>query len=258
MVLFSCLANMVEVSHTLSGITHYVVSSQDEIRLVNQPPGRFQIRGMHFEDMIAQLHAEPRMDVIALGRAMVDSHVNGYRKAVRLDANEGVEKVCRYTGDLALVSAAAIPELVQALDALARELIKEVHTPGVVYDVWQAVSTTHTFASFLNLEYYDLQRFVHDLRENTDLPTLQAACDRILTVIRHQILVYARSSEDGSATGISIYLSHPLVPDNIFRAHQHLYQANAFSRETQWDEMIAILRPHLKATVRTVRATTQP
>jgi hypothetical protein len=247
MVLFSCLANMVEVSHSLSAMTHYVISSQDEIRLVNQPPGRFQIRGLHFEEMIAQLHAEPRMDVIPLGRAMVDSHVNGYRKAVRLHANKGGEKVCRYAGDMAMVNTAGIPDLVQALDALARVLIKEVHTPGVVPAVWQGVSRAQPFASFLNLEYYDLQSFIQLLRDNTQRTTVRAACDRVLTVIRDRVLVYARHSEDCLATGISIYLSHPLVPDNIFRAHQHLYQANAFSRNTQWDEMIAVFRPHLKA-----------
>lgn len=246
MVLFSCLANMVELGHALSDLTRFVVSSQDEIRLVNQPPGRFQIRGLRFEEFIARLHDAPGADVRRIGQTLVDSHVNAYRREVRLGEDDGATHVCRYVGDMALVDTAAMPALVRALDGLARELIREVETPGVVPAVRAALAATPSFASFLNLEYYDLQGFILHLQEATSRSAIKDACKRVLTVLRTELLVYARRSEGCSAAGISIYLSHPLVPENIFQTHQRLYRANAFSRDTHWDEMIAAFRPHLK------------
>ncbi|MGD9333315.1 MAG: clostripain-related cysteine peptidase [Desulfobacterales bacterium] len=247
MVLFSCLANMVEVSYTLSDVTHFVVSSQDEIRLVNQPPGRYQIRGLRFEDLIARLQARPRTDVRSLGRALVDSHVNSYAKTVLLPGITPSPKACRFAGDMALLNAEAMPQLVEALDELARQLIRHADSPRVVAAMQAALSATQPFASFLNLEYYDLQGFVQHLRAGIRQPDLQAACDRVLNILAEHILVYARSTPDCSATGVSIYLSHPLVPENIYQTHQMLYRANAFSRDTHWDEMIQIYRPRLRA-----------
>ena len=95
MVLFSCLANMVEVGYTLSDVTHFMVSSQDEIRLVNKPPGRYQIRGLRFENLIARLKERPGADIRNLGRALVDSHVNSYEKDVLLPGNGESDKACR-------------------------------------------------------------------------------------------------------------------------------------------------------------------
>ena len=36
-------ANMVAVDYAMSDLTRYLVGSQDEIRLVNEPPGQYQI-----------------------------------------------------------------------------------------------------------------------------------------------------------------------------------------------------------------------
>jgi hypothetical protein len=46
--------------------------------------------------------------------------------------------------------------------------------------------------------------------------------------------------------GMSIYLSNPLIPDNIYKAHQCMYSRSRFSQDTQWDEMIACFRHRLK------------
>jgi len=247
MVLFSCLANMVEVGYTLSDVTHFMVSSQDEIRLVNNPPGRYQIRGLRFEDLIARLQERPGADIRNLGRALVDSHVNSYEKDVLLPGNAGSDKACRYAGNMTLLDARSMPHLVKALDDLSRQLIRHVDDPQVVRAMRAALSATQPFASFLNLEYYDLQGFVQHLRAGIHQPDLQSACDRVLTVLAQRILVYTRSTPDCSATGVSIYLSHPLVPENIYQTHQFLYRANVFSRDTHWDEMIQVFRPRLQA-----------
>ena len=140
-----------------------------------------------------------------------------------------------------------MPLLAGPLDELARQLIRHRENPSVVKAMQSALATTQPFASFLNLEYYDLQGFLEHLRTGLDHPAIEMACDRVLDVLTRHVLVYARNTPSCSATGVSIYLSHPLVPENIFQTHQKLYQANVFSRDTHWDEMIQSLRPKLKA-----------
>ena len=249
MVLFSCLANMVEVGYTLSDVTDLLVSSQDEIRLVNEPPGKYQIRGLHFEDFIAGLQSRPAADIIALSRTLVDSHVDSYDQDVPLQPDISAAQTCRYAGSMALVDAAALPELGAALDHLARVLIRHADDPSSVRALYTALVATQPFASFLNLEYYDLQGFVQNLRTDMHLPDLESACDRVLDVLKARVLVYARQTPGGQANGMSIYFSHPHVPENIFQAHQLLYRANAFSRHTLWDEMIRAFRPRLRALI---------
>lgn len=245
MVFFSCLANMVEVDYAMSDVTRYLVGSQDEIRLVNDPPGRYQIRGMRVEQLIAGLKKSPAADVRELGRALVDSHVDSYEQAVNLPSSDGGGQTCRFSGGMALVDTAAMPQLVAALDVLAQLLIRYAEKAGVVSAMRSALSAAPPFASFLKMEYYDLLGFVRHLRAAVAQSELETACDRVLDLMANRVLVYARHTADCAATGISIYLSHPLVPDNIFKTHQTLYLANRFSRETQWDEMISLFRERL-------------
>ena len=246
-VLFSCLANMVEVGYTLTDVTDYLVGSQDEIRLVNQPPGRYQIRGLRFEQLIAGLQQKPGAGIQELGRALVDSHVEDYEQEVTLAQGDGSKQVCRFSGDMTLVDTAAMPLLVHALDDLALQLISRRQDHAVVQAVQTALSATAPFASFLNLEYYDLKGFVRHLRAGIRDPVLAGTCSRVLDILAGRVVVYTRQAPDRTATGMSIYLPHPLVPDNIFKTHQALYQANRFSRDTHWDEMIDLYRPRLKS-----------
>lgn len=203
---------------------------------------------MRVEQLIARLKQTPVADVREVGRALVDSHVDSYEKAVSLPSGDGVGQTCRFSGGMALVDTAAMPQLVSALDVLAQQLIRDAEKAGVVQAMRAALSAAQPFASFLKMEYYDLLGFVRHLRAAVTEPELEIACDRVLDLMADRVLVYARHTSDCAATGISIYLSHPLVPDNIFQAHQALYQANRFSRETQWDEMISIYRARLKGT----------
>jgi hypothetical protein len=247
MVLFSCLANMVEVGYTLNDVTRYLVGSQDEIRLVNQPPGRFQIRGLGFEQLIADLNENPAADMQKLGQALVDSHVNNYGKDLKLPLYNGTRRTCRFEGSMALVDVPAMGKMVQILDSLARELIRQKNEPAVTQAMQTALSTTQSFASFLNLEYYDLYGFVSRLRNAANAHSaIKDQCSRILNLLTDQVIVYSRHTRQRDAAGMSIYLSHPNVPDNIFEVHQALYRANRFSRDTHWDEMIHLLRPLLK------------
>ena len=249
MVLFSCLANMVEVSYTLNDVTRYLVGSQDEIRLVNRPPGQYQIRGLRFEQIVRTLKKTPSAAAAELGRAMVDSHVDNYEQEVILPSDGGPGEICRFAGGMALVDAAAMHQLAQALDSLSQQLISHSSDPGVVRAMQAALSGTQPFASFLNLEYYDLHGFVSRLHTGLHRSALKSTCDQILDLLSARVLVYARHTSGRAARGMSIYLSHPRVPENIFQTHQALYQDNRFSRDTHWDEMIQLFRPLLKRSI---------
>lgn len=78
---------------------------------------------------------------------------------------------------------------------------------------------------------------------------METACTRVLNLLTTRVLLYSRHTSERRANGISIYFPHPLVPENIFQAHQAQYRENRFSRDTHWDEMIDLLRPLLKETL---------
>ena len=208
---------------------------------------------MRFEDLIAGLREHPSADLIALCRSLVDSHVDSYKLDVRLPSENGAEQFCRYDGGMALVDVTMMPQLGQALNDLALTLIRHQFEPAVVAAMHSALKTTQPFASFLNLEYYDLHGFIRHLSAECHASELTAACSRVLNLLQERVLLYTRCSAGFEATGISVYLPHPLVPENIFQTHQSLYRANAFSRDTQWNEMINIFRPHLRNFLRSRR-----
>jgi hypothetical protein len=246
MVLFSCLANMVEIAYALSDITHYLVASEDEIRLLNQPPGSYQIRGLEFERIVAMLHRNPATDACLLGRNLVDFHVDSYCQDTLVETAGGVIESYRYAADMAMVDCGAMPDLVRELDQIAGLMIAHADDSQVMHAMHKALAETPRFASFLNLEYYDLQRFVWHLRKQLHTPTLLQACDRAAATLAERVLVYDRRTQGSGATGISVYLSNPLVPDNIYRSHQRMYARSQFGRDTLWDEMINCFRQRLR------------
>jgi hypothetical protein len=242
MVLFSCLANMVEVGYALSDVTHTIVGSQDEIRLLNHPPGSYQIRGLRFEETIAVLRAEPLTSAPELGRQIVDSHVDSYERDTVFVTEMEEEQTCRFSGGMAVVDATALPALVGELDELARLLLAQADSPGVVDAMQGALAKTQRFASFLNMEYYDLANFIRNLRNGIGQPDLLEATAAVLKMIQDRVILYERHTQDCDSSGMSVYISNPLVPENIYAAHQALYGASAFARDTQWDEMIEVFR----------------
>ena len=246
MVLFSCLANMVEVGYALSDVTDYLVGSEDEIRLVNLPPGRYQIRGLPFEKMIETVKLVPAVDTRQLGRMLVDAHVEDYERDVVITPEKGQREVCRFAAGMALVNCKALPSLVQRLDHLARTLIEHSDDPDALASMKNALSKTQQFASFLNLEYYDLDGFIRHLRGQLRQRELILACDEVLNHLVSKVILYERHTGECNATGLSIYLSNPLVPDNIYLAHHAMYGGTRFSRDTKWDEMIDIYRKRIK------------
>ena len=245
-VFFSCLTNMVEIGYAFSDITSYFIASQDEIRLLNEPSGSFQIRGLQFETAIESLIKNPDINATDLGRMLVNSHVDGYTQNVAVNSDSSRPARNQLSAGMALVECKALPMLAQDLDELARSMIEHAEEPSVVYAMREALNQTPRFASFLNLEYYDLHLFVRNLRDNLQSAETFQACNAVLHRLADQILIYERHTLDYVGKGMSIYLSNPLVPDNIYKAHQFMYARSQFSQDTEWDEMIACFRHRLK------------
>jgi hypothetical protein len=246
MVLFSCLANMVEVGYALSDVTDYVVASQDEIRLLNEHSGNAQFCGLDLETAIVKLIQHPGTDTQTLSRIIIDSYVQNYRHDDGLTADDSKADVCLFPAGMALVDCKALTRLVRELDKLSEVMIAQSNDPLVQYAVRQAIQHTPRFASFLNLEYYDLQLLISNLRDHFQQRELIQACNETIDVLSGQVLLYERHTLHNNITGMSVYLSNPLVPDNIFAAHQTMYLQSRFSQDTHWDEMIDCFRERLK------------
>ncbi len=246
MVMFSCLTGMVEVGYSLSDITQYLVASEDEIRLLNQPQGAFQVRGLKVEQMIAALHRDPAIDTAILGRMLVDSHYQNYQDAAPLWADQPESVTTRFSASMALVDCQRLTELAGRLDLLAGRLMAAVWNPQIVSAVDQALHSSQQFPSFLNLEYYDLADFIEHLLDAAESPEIAEACREVLRQLQQQVIVYERHTSDYRAGGLSIYLSNPLVPQNIFECHQAMYRKCRFSRDTRWDEWIGAFRSFRK------------
>ncbi len=247
MVMFSCLTGMLEVGYTLSDITRYMVASEDEIRLLNQPQGAFQIRGLKIEKMLTHLQAQYDMDARELGRLLVDNHFQNYRQAMPLWADQPTSMRANYAASMALVDCKRLPHLVQRLDKLAQQLIAHTDDPMVIAQVGKALYASQPFASFLNLEYYDLADFIQQLINSVGQKDIRLTAEDILNELGQRVVLYEKHTQDQRASGLSIYLSHPLVPHNIFKAHQAMYRNCRFSLDTQWDEWIDLFRQRWKS-----------
>jgi hypothetical protein len=63
-----------------------------------------------------------------------------------------------------------------------------------------------------------------------------------MSVIANDLVLYERHTHDTRSNGVSIYLSNRHIPENIFRSHHSRYRRCHFSKDTAWDEMIALIR----------------
>jgi hypothetical protein len=248
MVFFTCLANMVEVAYELQDVTDYLVASPDEIRIVNQPPGRFQIRGILFERMLASLVQRPGMDAVSLGTEMIDAYIEQYLVPVDITPQDGPPRRRSFSASLSMIDCRTLGRLTGRLDHLAALLAQRLSLKPSAGAWMRAVDharlNTRRYPSFLNLEYYDLVDLLEHLVEATDDAQIQDACRRILAMLEKATIVHERHTADAPSGGLAIYFPHRSVPDNIFRAHQRQYRQTRFSRDTQWDELVERSRGH--------------
>jgi hypothetical protein len=250
MIFFSCLTNMVEIGYSLQDLTRYMIASEDEIRIVNDPPGTFQIRGIKFEEIFKQLQVSPKLPAPELGKIAVDSFVAQYKDPVAVPDGKSGRVFKRFAGGLSVVDCRRYPRLAAILNELAEHVtmqLRESTTGGeVLSTLHRASSASQRYASFLNLEYYDLRNFLENLATETTDGKTKRLCQRASEVITGELIIYEQHTTDCRSNGISIYLSDVYLPENVYIAHQQLYSRCRFSRETAWDEMIASCRMRLK------------
>jgi len=237
-ILSSCLSNMVEIGYELSDVTHFLIASQDEIRLLNEPPGAFQIRGIKFEKIIQRLQDAPGTSMENLCSAVIEDYMADY-----LPENEPASDVqtgsrCRFPATMAAIDCRQTVPLAAQLDRLSALIIDRLEKPAFLKE-WQSVlKETRKFPSFLNLEYYDLGNLAEKAILITEDAQIRQQCRMILSQLNSQLIVHEKHTPGQPASGVSIYLSNPLVPGNIFDVHQSLYGQCRFSRDTRWDDMI--------------------
>ena len=250
MVLFTCLSNMVEIGYGLRDITKYIIGSEDEIRIVNNPPGTFQIRGIKFEEPLKAMRSNPKLSILDFGKITIDTFIDQYEHDIQVNGSNGQPYYRRYPAGMALIDCGAFDKLVAGLDRLAKYVIGRIHrgrnTQELLNEIQSTLSKTQRYSSFLNLEYYDLQDFLKRLAAKTQDNHLKLLCNKLSDYTRTKVVIYERHTADCASNGLSIYLSNAIIPDNIFKSHQALYQRSAFGKDTAWDEMIASLRNGLQ------------
>jgi hypothetical protein len=250
MIFFSCLTNMVEIGYSLHDLTRYMIASEDEIRIVNDPPGKFQIRGIKFEEIFKQLRVNPSLPSPELGKITVDSFVSQYNDPVAVPDGASGSVLKRFAGSLSVVDCRRYPRLAAILNELAKHVTAQLRaekTDGAILSALiRASSSSQRYASFLNQEYYDLRNFLENLARETMDGQTKSLCQRASEIITDELIIYEKHTSDCRSNGLSIYLSDVHLPDNVYQAHQRLYRRCRFSRETAWDEMIESSRMRLK------------
>ena len=254
MVFFSCLTGMVEVGYALRDLTQYLIVSEDEIRIVNDPPGTFQIRGIKFEEPLKAIRSNPDLSLYDFGKIAIDTFIEQYLHDITLKDVHEQPYTCRYPAAMALVEAEALDQLAGQLDDLAGYIIDRLHaghdSTMLLKEINAALSKTQRYASFMNLEYYDLQDFLQRLAAKTQDQRLAAACLEMVDFISNKVVLYEKHTSDYSSNGLSIFISNYAIPDNIFELHQKMYDDSDFCKDTKWDEMIEMIRSRMRSQLR--------
>lgn len=237
-VLSSCLSNMVEIGYELSGVTRFLIASQDEIHLLNDPPGTYQLRGIKFEKILSRLHENPDISMKALCRAVIDDSIADYLPADEGKAVSATNGRGYFPATLAAVDCRKAAPLAAQLDRLALLIMDRLESPGFLKKWKNILGRTQRYPSFLNLEYYDLGDLAETTIQETEDIHIRRQCLEILSRLDAQLIIHEKHTPGRHASGVSIYISNPLVPQNIFDVHQSLYSQCRFSRDTRWDEMI--------------------
>ena len=246
MVFFSCLSGMVEVGYALKDLTDYLIGSEDEIRIVNEPPGSFQIRGIKFEEPLMAIRSNPGLPIVDFGKITIDTFIEQYTRNVRLKDIHGQSYTCRYSASMALIQSRAIDQLAIYLNDFAEYIYNRLQASDeatiLLREIRTSLSETQRYPSFLNLEYYDVQDLLQNLAAKTQDNDLKKLCLDIVDFMKNDVVVYEKHTEDCASNGLSIFFSNFLIPENIFKSHQAMYRRSEFSKETFWDEMIETIR----------------
>lgn len=242
MLFFSCLTNMVEVGYELKDVTRYIIGSEDEIRIVNEPPGSFQIRGIEPELLVKLMVAEGNISAVEVGKKTIDSFINQYlqdngSQPATVEGNQW-----KYPATLALVDCQQYDELASSLEHLAQLLLAKLDDASngrsLLASLHHTLAKAQKYPSFLNLEYYDLYDFLKKLEEHTNDRQLATLCRDIQAKVADELILYERHTSESNSNGVSVFFPSFLIPDNIFRSHMSMYRKSRFSRNTSWALLI--------------------
>ena len=246
MLFFSCLTNMVEVGYGLQDLTEYMIGSEDEIRLVNNPPGTFQIRGIEPEKLIDRLSSNPDIPALEMGKVTIDPFISQYEANINMQHDDGKGFTVKYPATLALVNCQKYDRLSKSIDILSRYLIEKImqnqSNKVVLATVHSALNASQKYPSFLNLEYVDLHDFLENLSYYSEDVRIKRLCQNSMDILAHELILYERHTDDRRSNGVSIFFPSFLVPENIYNSHMSMYRNSEFSRDTSWGELIDTYR----------------
>jgi hypothetical protein len=241
---------MVEIGYALKDLTRYIIGSEDEIRIVNTPPGSFQIRGIRFEEPLRAIQTDPGLSIHDIGKITVDSFIDQYMSDVSLKDQHGKPYLCRYSATMALINARALDQLGVHLNEFAGYINEQLRfsdgSQMLLKEIQASLSKTQRYPSFMNLEYYDLRGFLQNLADKTKDKRLRDMCLDTAAFIKSKVVVYEKHTADCASNGLSIYFSNYVIPENIYKTHQQMYQMSEFSKDTVWDEMIENIRSRMR------------
>ena len=250
MLFFSCLTNMVEVGYGLQDVTDYMIGSEDEIRMVNKPPGMFQIRGIEPEKLIDRLTSNPDMPALEMGKVTIDSFASQYEADINIQNDDGTRFSVKYPATLALVNCQKYDKISKSIDILSRYLIEKIKQKQsgkvALTSLHSAVNASQKYPSFLNLEYLDLQDILENLSYYSEDARLKKFCQNSIDILENELILYERHTDDSRSNGVSIFFPNFLVPENIYRSHMNMYSNSRFSKDTSWGELIDTYRVQMQ------------
>jgi hypothetical protein len=233
MLFFSCLTNMVEVGHGLQEITRYMIGSEDEIRIVNEPLGTYQIRGIEPEKLIGEITSNVHARVLDLGKVTIDSFISQYA-----DDGGDQELTAKYPASLALVDCSKYDKLAKSLDLLAKTLVDKMQDgasgKAVLRGVHVALTASQNYPSFLNLEYFDLKDLLLNLSAYSEDAEIKELCQNSIDILTSELILYERHTNNSNSNGVSIFLPIFQIPENIYQSHLTMYEESSFSKDTAW------------------------
>ncbi|MBI4611400.1 MAG: hypothetical protein HY726_20610 [Candidatus Rokubacteria bacterium] len=207
----ACLMTMLEVAYQIRNHASVLVGSEE------LEPGD----GWPYDLILQDLVARPLMTADDLGKVIVHRYIESYRSA-GLDVTQSAIDLSR------------LDDLVEAVDALARALLKRLPSPGLesaLYTAWRR--TVRFFDNF----YVDLHHFAVNLATATDQREIRQACRNVQAIMdgtgtRSPILAEGHlGPRMKPVRGLSLYFPP-------FRDPSAFYRELDFARRTQWADFL--------------------
>lgn len=203
LVMNACLMQTVEALYDLKDSASYIVGSENVMR------------GIPYENIVPVLNAAPGMGADGLAKLFVEKHGRAYGKYAHQNPT------------LSAVDASKLPHLFTLLDAWSRTAIKAGSKKVIVRQLDAAYGFDNSRKDAKDLA--DLLRLVGRTAKDEALE----AKSRELASFMEKELVIKNFGVDPRVTGVAAYV--PARYDKV-------YDAQALSRDTAWDDFLRAFR----------------